>query len=124
MEASKTTGSLMSGYRWEQVSIGLVNLARCCYENAAAHGFWPDHPRNKGEMIALLHSELSEMLEGVRKPGKDEHCPEYTKEEIEMADLLIRALDYSYGHGLRLVPALRAKFEFNEGRPHLHGKGF
>ena len=30
--------------------------------------------RNKGEMIALMHTELSEALEGIRKPHQDEHC--------------------------------------------------
>ncbi len=124
MEASKTTAWMMSQYKWDQLSLGLSNFARCCHEMAKDRGFWPDHPRNKGEQIALMHSELSEMLEGVRKPALDEHCPDYTREEIEMADLFIRALDYSSGHGLRLVGALRAKFEFNESRQFLHGKEF
>jgi NTP pyrophosphatase (non-canonical NTP hydrolase) len=98
-------------------------LCERAYSNASAHGFWDDE-RNKGEMIALMHSELSEMLEGVRKPGPDSHCPEYTSEEIELADLFIRAFDYARGHKLRLLEAILAKMRFNESRPYKHGKAF
>lgn len=108
----------------EGLVIANINvLARECYEIAAAHGFW-EKERNKGEQIALMHSELSEMLEGVRKPAKDQHCPEFSSEEIEAADVLVRLLDYSYGHGLRLGEAFVAKMTYNKSRPHKHGKAF
>lgn len=99
-------------------------VAGRCHATSAAHGFWDNLPRNKGEMIALMHSELSEMLEAVRKPGPDHHCPEFTNEEVEAADLLIRLFDYCHGHGLRLPEAVEAKMLFNESRPHKHGKAF
>lgn len=99
------------------------DAAWLCHSISRDHGFW-DEPRNKGEMIALMHSELSEMLEAVRKPGPDHHCPEFTNEEVEMADLIIRALDYTAGHNLRLFDAMRAKIEFNRSRPMKHGKAF
>lgn len=101
----------------------ITYLCQRSYANAKAHGFW-DGPRNKGEMIALMHSELSEMLEGIRKPGPDSHCPLFTSEEIELADLLIRAFDYAEAHKLRLVSAIEAKMTFNESRPYRHGKEF
>jgi hypothetical protein len=104
--------------------MGLICLARVCHEIAKEHGFWPDHPRNRGEQIALMHEELSGILEGLRKPRPDTHCPDFTREEVKLADLIIRALDYAHGHGLRLTGALRAKVETNETRPHLHGKTF
>lgn len=100
-------------------------LSEAAFDNSRAHGFWPAHtPRNKGEMIALMHSELSEMLEGVRKPGPDAHCPDYTSEEIEAADLMIRLMDYCAGHHLRLPEAVLRKMEFNATREHKHGKAF
>lgn len=97
---------------------------RACFQTSSEHGFWDALPRNKGEMIALLHSELSEMLEAVRKPGPDHHCPQFTNEEIEAADVLIRLLDYCQGHHLRLAEATLAKMAFNASRPHKHGKAF
>ena len=75
-------------------------------------------------MIALMHSELSEMLEGIRKPHQDKHCPEFTSEEVELADLFIRMLHYKARFNLRLVEAALAKHEFNKTRPFKHGKEF
>jgi len=72
--------------------------------------------RNKGEMIALMHSELSEALEGVRKDKKDDHLPQWKSEEIEMADAVIRIFDYCWGHCLDIGPAIIAKLHYNSKR--------
>ena len=107
---------------------GLVALIERAYGNSEAHGFWEGTPRpdipaeTRASKIALMHSELSEMLEGVRKPGQDSHCPEYTSEEVELADLFIRGADYAGARKLRLVDAILAKMKFNESRPYKHGK--
>lgn len=72
--------------------------------------------RNKGEMIALMHSELSEALEGVRKNKMDDHLPHRLSEEVELADLLIRALDYIGAFNLDIGGALIEKIDYNTTR--------
>lgn len=77
--------------------------------------------RNKGELIALMHSELSEMLEGVRKQTMDEKLPHRTSEEVELADLLIRAFDYAGAFGLDIQGAYQEKRLYNARRKdHTH----
>jgi hypothetical protein len=72
--------------------------------------------RNPGEMLCLIHSEVSEMLEGVRKGLPDSHLPDRTAEEVEAADVLIRLLDYCCFRRLDIGGAMLAKLEYNATR--------
>lgn len=72
--------------------------------------------RNKAEQICLIHSELSEAMEGVRKGLMDDKLPHRSMEEVEMADALIRILDYCAGHGLDIEGAYQEKMAFNATR--------
>jgi len=88
--------------------------------------------RNKAEMLCLIHSEVSECLEGVRKDLMDDHLPHRKMEEVELADALIRILDYAAGHGLDIHGAYIDKMAYNaqradhkrENRLLAHGKKF
>lgn len=72
--------------------------------------------RNKGEMQMLIVSEIAEAMEGTRKGLMDDHLPHRTMEEVEMADALIRILDYCAGHGLDIEGAYQEKMEYNARR--------
>lgn len=94
------------------------------HEHAKSKGFW-EKDRNNGEMIALMHSELSEALEADRhKNPPDDKIPEFSSMEAELADVVIRIFDFCQARNLRLPEAILAKMAYNLTRPHKHGKEF
>lgn len=72
--------------------------------------------RNKGELICLMHSELSEAMEGERKNLMDDHLPHRRMAEVEFADVLIRMFDYAGAFGFDLDGALAEKRAYNVQR--------
>lgn len=98
-------------------------IAHSAQQINALNRFW-DGERNKGEMIALMHSELSEALEALRKDANDDKIPQYLGEEAELADAVIRVMDYDAGFSLRIAEAIIDKLVFNAGREPKHGKKF
>ncbi len=93
------------------------NLIQECHRVAKVKGWW-DEPRNDGELIALMHSELSEALEAMRNRQDQGALAE------ELADCCIRIFDYCGSRKIDLQKALSKKIEYNKTRPYRHGKKF
>ncbi len=72
--------------------------------------------------IALIHSELSEAVEGIRKDAVDDKLPHRKMEEVELADVLIRMEDYAGFYDLDLGGARDEKEVMNLGRAYKHNK--
>ena len=87
----------------------------------ANHKWWHDEngqrlDRNKGEMLMLIVSEVSEAMEGERKSLMDDKLPHRSMAEVELADAMIRIFDYAHAHGYDLEGAYREKMSYNATR--------
>lgn len=72
--------------------------------------------RNKGELLMLMVSEISEAMEGERKNLMDDKLPHRKMAEVELADTLIRIFDYAGAYGYDLDGAVAEKQAFNAQR--------
>lgn len=105
---------------------GLDALAAVLHEIAIEKGFWDgDYNHDKvGNKLALVHSEVTEVLEAIRKSQGSEKVVE------EMADVIIRLLDVYAAmrneeqvlHSLDEI--LEKKININKERQRLHGNLF
>ncbi len=100
-----------------------INMLRDkCFQNALDAGWHTDLEtgelieRNKAEMLMLIVSEVAEAMEGVRKDLKDDHLPLRSMEEVELADTIIRIMDYAGRWGLDIGGAIIEKLEYNKNR--------
>jgi len=105
---------------------GLDALSAVLHETAISKGFW-DGPKDHdkiGNKLALVHSEVTEVLEAIRKNKGSQEIVE------EIADILIRTLDlYAAMRNATFVEhsldeMLKRKMEINTNRQRLHGNLF
>lgn len=120
----------------EQVRLAAGVVQRQCHGLAKASGWWTDilngkslvgeyaymktpgllPPRNIGELLCLVHSEVSEAMEGARKGLMDDKLPHRPMLEVELADAVIRCFDMAGGLQLDLAGAIAEKLAFNARR--------
>ena len=127
-------------------------LAEEIHTNAMNKGFF-DAEKNIGEMLCLIHSEVSEALEADRKNhytnlkedwyikrladpnygasfnGNESFKNEFEKSvkntfEDELADVMIRVMDLAAFKGIDLESHIKAKMRYNAMREHKHGKKY
>ena len=111
-------------------------LKKKCHQAAAKAGWWTDmatgrpttfnYPaemgkgiapaRNIGELLCLVHSEISEAMEGARKGLMDDKLPTRPMLEVELADAVIRIFDMAGGLRLDLPGAIVEKLAYNATR--------
>lgn len=83
-----------------------------CFSRAFEAG-WHDKDVDKGTRLMLIVSEVAEAMEGERKDLMDNHLPHRRMAEVEMADAVIRIMDYCGKYGYDLEGAMEEKLEYN-----------
>ncbi len=125
----------------------LNELAKEIHQTAVEHGWWENAP-SFGEVVALCHSELSEALEEYRAKRPMVYADQIVEDPksaagwemqrttdlkrfspadkpegiaVEMADCLIRILDWAAHEGVDMDAIVRTKMEYNKTRTYRHG---
>ena len=101
--------------------LGVNGCAKDCHEAAVKGGWWHDvegrkKDRNIGELLCLIHSEISEAMEGARKGLMDNHLKHKSMMEVELADAVIRIFDLAVSRNFNLGETIYEKLEYNKSR--------
>ena len=131
MERVRGAGNLLSSTTpvtenmVEDMFNGLAACIMGSHALAVHSGWWTNKdgtpidakdPHLFGTKIALIHSEISEAMEGGRKGLDDSHLPHRKALEVELADALIRIFDLAGAMNLELADAVIEKLAYNQQR--------
>lgn len=114
------TKTLMARDALASMLKGVNTLQGTCYHLSRQAGWWDGqsarNPQTFATKIALIHSEISEALEGGRKGKQDDHLPHRSAVEVELADAIIRIMDLAGALQLDLSGAIVEKLAYNQTR--------
>jgi NTP pyrophosphatase (non-canonical NTP hydrolase) len=116
--------------------LDINSITDMCHGLAIESGWWNDvdvkEPLLVPAKLCLIHSEISEAMEGDRKKLNDDHLPHRSMLEVELADAMIRIMDLAGALDLDLGGAIVEKLQYNttradhklSARSETNGKGY
>lgn len=116
----------MNMFEERTIEAGVSALQEACHAASRESGWWNDihtgeelidRPHIVGEKLCLIHSEISEAMEGHRKNLMDDKLKHRKAIEVELADAVIRIADLCGVLDLDLSGAIIEKMAFNAVRP-------
>ena len=116
------------------IGLGVSTLQRACHTASYSACWWQDLSTGTdfreevrrgtrlgkalvAEKLVLVHSEISEALEGYRKALMDDKLPHRPALEVELADAIIRIMDLAGAMRLDIAGAICEKMDYNAQRP-------
>lgn len=140
----RSVDNALSPFPTEQSS--LEEIGAQVHRTAVEHGWWEQGDRNVGEVMMLMVTELAEAFEHYRENRPldaihyaDKRGKTYTEAEyarltpakrkdlkvdgvpVELADILIRLLDFCHHNKIPLMRAVILKMRYNDSREWRHG---
>ena len=104
------------GLKYYDFECNFNDLQEVVHDANKKKGYW-DKPYNDCEKLCLIHSEVTEAMEAVRYGNpKDKQLPQHSNLEVELADIIIRIMDYAGGKNFKLGQIITDKIKFNETR--------
>lgn len=110
----------VSDENWGQFIANFDSLAVSMEMNNRVKGF-NNADTDDLRLHALIHAEIAEATEACRTDKQSDKIPGFTGQEEELADAIIRIMTMAAAKKLRVAEAMKAKFEYNKGRPFKHG---
>lgn len=106
-----------------QIADGFRSVQSHAHRLSSEAGWWDDVSTKEKlyevipTKLCLIHSEISEAMEGHRKNLADDHLPHHSMFAVELADAVIRIADLAGKCDIDLGPVIAEKMEYNASRP-------